>query len=110
MIKYSRLFVNLETGIYGEDDFELGNIGQKYLTSWEVEDSLYVLCIEEKSDNLILNKFFGYGKNSILKYDLNKNDAFNKIMTKTFYNIFSSENGKLKKMIGNIPASLYLTS
>ncbi len=112
MNSISQLFVNLNDGSFKELPVSTIAQSQKYLASWEVLDSLFVLSIAENSNVLFVRKFSGFG--DVLLNEFNVDTSFKDIRridnSLILFDIFDNQNGKLQKIDSSIPVSLQTAS
>jgi len=106
----SQLTVNLSTRLPNEIVIESSSDDQKYLASWEKNDSLFVLGIFENSNTLVVTKFFGNGNTSKHEYEINVEKMISLNSSETLFDLFDETVGKIQKIDSSIPSSLYLTS
>ncbi len=108
VVQCINILVNLTNGNSSELDYKLNTGNQKYLASWERNDSLYILSICDNSDVLVLNKLFASNKHLVNRYNLKEIKSNQQI--ESLYKLFTSDKGKLQKIITQMPVSLYLSS
>jgi len=108
----SQLLVNLSTGVSKELLVYKHEHDQKYLASWEVLDSLFVLSIVENSSVLIVRKFFGLGKTATSNFNIGSNHMDNSslVSRSSLSDIFDNQGGKPQKIDPSIPVSLKTAS
>ncbi len=106
---YSKLSVNLISGCYSENDYQLSNSNQMHINSWEVKDSLYVLTVLENSSELTLFKFSGNNQVSEYNYHVGK-DIQVVLGVNSLYEFVDSDEGRIQKIINTMPVNMYLAS
>jgi len=105
----SQLLVNLNNGSFSESPVSSITNNQKYLASWEVLDSLFVLSVANNSNTLFVRKFYGDGDVCLYEFNLDSNfvDVSKVSNLPTSFDIHSE---KLQKIDSSIPVSLQTAS
>jgi len=104
----SQITVNLSNGSHIEQYTDIAHENTKYITSWELKDSLYILAIIENTNNFILQKLHGYGFSSIQEF--NFDSVYIDIELPSIYSIINKPEKAIRKIDSSIPVSLKISS
>lgn len=104
----SQIAVNLNTGSYIEKNNSYFNEDMKFLSSWEVKDSVLVMGFSRGTNKLIVQNL--YGLNSSLVQEFSFDSILIDSCRVTLADIFQTQEHKLQKIDTSIPVSLKISS